>query len=178
MPDIPPITLTYDGAGRFSAPTKWWQDFGDRYYTRGERYNLVPHNARSRASHNHYFAALHEAWQNLPTEWALLFPTAEHLRKYALVKTGWCNIQAFAMAAPKEAHELQKVLKAYDEFSVVTARENVVTKATAMSQSEKAMGKDDFAKSKDDVLAVISAMIGTDVKTLTSNAGNSADGQR
>lgn len=130
------------------------------------------------ASHSHFFAALNEGWHNLPLEWAALFPSSEHLRRYALIKSGWCHIQTFVMATPDQALQLQRVLKSYDDFSVISTKENIVTKATAKSQSLKAMGKDDFQKSKDDVLAVVAQLLGTSVKDLAANAGKSADGTR
>jgi hypothetical protein len=46
-----------------------------------------------------------------------------------------------------------------DEYAIVTVREAVVTVYTAKSQSMRAMGRETFQKSKDDVLAWAEAFI-------------------
>jgi len=69
-------------------------------------------------------------------------------------------------------------LKPVDEFALVVAKEATVTRYTAKSQSEKAMGKTDFQASKDSVLAIVSEMIGATKKALENNNGKSGEGRR
>lgn len=178
MTDAPPIMLVYEGDGEFKAPNGHWKALADRHYVIGERYNLVPHHYRSRASHSHFFAALNDAWSNLPIEQAMLFPSSEHFRKYLLIKTGWCDTQVFVMSDHEQAVALRRELRSHDQFAVVLVRDNIVTKSTAKSQSERAMGKQEFQKSKDDCLAAAAEMLGTTKKALAENTGQSGDGQR
>jgi len=55
----------------------------DEQFVIGMRYRLVEYEDRSSKSHNHYFASLAEAWNNLPEDMAERFPSPEHLRKYS-----------------------------------------------------------------------------------------------
>jgi hypothetical protein len=137
-------------------------------------YLLEEVQPRSQNSHSHFFAALHDSWLNLPEEFSERYPTSEHLRKYALIKAGYCDSQTFVCASKAEAERLVAFIKPIDEFSVVLAKEYTVTRYTAKSQSYRAMGKDDFQKSKEAVLEIVSAMIGTTKKALTDNAASVA----
>ena len=60
-----------------------------RQYHEGEEYPLVMLETRSRASHNQYFAAVNDGFDNLPERIAARWPTSEHLRKWLLIETGW-----------------------------------------------------------------------------------------
>lgn len=129
-------------------------------YGDGECVRLVRQEARSQASHNHFFAALNDAWLNLPEGEAERFPSAEHLRKWALIKAGYRDERTFVCGSKAEAQRLAAFVKPMDEYAVVVVREAVVTVWTAKSQSMRAMGKADFQRSKDDVLEVVAGMIG------------------
>jgi len=69
----PPIVCEWNGES--FVPLKRFGPLCDRHYVVGETYPLVVQEQRSRASHNHYFAALHEAWANLPEVLAERFAT-------------------------------------------------------------------------------------------------------
>lgn len=126
----------------------------------GEVVPLVRHEDRSGASHNHYFATLNDLWESLPEEEAERFPTGEHLRKYALIRTGWRDERSIVCASRAEALRLAAFVRPMDLYAVVAVSEAVVRVWTAKSQSLKAMGKADFQRSKDDVLGFVSQMIG------------------
>lgn len=178
MAEAPPVMLEYLGEGKFAAPNAHWRALADRHYEKGSRTPMVAHQYRSRASHSHYFAALNDAWANLPDDQKMLFPSAEHFRKYLLIKTGWCDIHTFVMADADQARRLQRELRSHNEFALVLAKDAVVTQCVAKSQSERAMGKQEFQKSKDDVLSAAADYIGTTKKALMENTGKSGDGQR
>lgn len=144
----------------------------NRQYAVGETYRLIPHEERSKTSHNHYFACVVEAWKNLSEHDAERYPTSEHLRKWALVRAGYRNERAFACDTARQAMQIAAAVKAVDEYAVVVVRGSVVMVYTAKSQSSQAMGKAVFQKSKDDVLGILSQLIGTDVVTLSSNVKN------
>lgn len=170
MTNIPPIEFTWDG----EAMVPRHPQRADRYYTVGERYPLLVHEARSMQSHSHFFAALHEAWTNLPEDQAALFPTVEHLRKWALIKAGFADERSIVCSSKAEAARLAAFIRPMDEFAVVTVKEAVVRVYTAQSQSMRAMGATEFQRSKQAVLDIVSAMIGTDPDALSANAGRAA----
>ena len=140
----------------------------DREFVIGEAYVLEVVEERSTASHKHYFATIREAWMNLPFEPALQFPTPETLRKYALIKAGYADVEHHVCEFKTEAQRLALALRPHDDYAIVSVEGKVVTVYRAKSQSLKAMGKADFQASKDAVLAVISDMLGVTPAELQS----------
>lgn len=158
-----------------------------RQFHDGEAYPLVVLEARSRASHNGYFAALHDGFLNLPEDLAEVaerlniktipgtgFRDEEHLRKWALCETGHCDVEEFDFDTKEDAHRLARFYRRRDDYSQILVRGTHVTIKTARSQSAAAMSKEPFEKSKRDVLNLIEAMIGLKKGTLNKNAGRAA----
>lgn len=168
----PPIRCLWDGEA--FVPERRFGPLCDRHFIVGEAYPLVVQEQRSQASHSHYFAALHDAWANLPEHLAERFVTAEHLRRYALIKAGYRDERTIVAASKAEALRLAAFVRPMDEFAVVTVSEAVVTVYTAKSQSLRAMGRADFQASKDAVLGIVADMIGTAPATLRREAGRAA----
>lgn len=146
----------------------------NRQYVVGETYPLIPYEGRSQASHNHYFSCVTEGWRNLPEVLAERFPTVEHLRKYALIKTGYADERSFVCKSRAEAIRLAAFLEPIDNYAIVDAREATVKIYTAQSQAKSAMGARVFGESKTAVLQYISQLIGTDVTSLSQNVKNVA----
>lgn len=167
---IPPLRFTWDGEAFYPKVPK----LADKYFTVGEDYSLVPHEDRSAASHNHYFASIAEAHNNLPEHLAERFATPEHLRKFALIKAGYRDERSIVCGSKAEALRVKALIEPIDDFALVIADGAVVTVFTAKSQKLRAMDKKVFAESKDAVLRIISAMIGTDAGTLRANAARAA----
>lgn len=164
-----PILCTWQGDS-FTPASARWQKEADKLFTIGERYLISTAEERSATSHRHYFAAINEAWMNLPESLAEEYPNAEKLRKHALIKAGYADSQTFACSSRAEALRLQTWLRPIDEFSIIRCAGATVTRYTAQSQSMKAMGKERFQQSKEAVLEVIAGMIGTTAATLDAQA--------
>jgi hypothetical protein len=166
----PPMRMLWDGEAFIPKVPA----LADRHYVVGETYSLVPHEDRSAASHNHYFASVTEAHNNLPEHLAERFPTPEHLRKFALIKAGYRDERSIVCASKAEALRVKAFVEPIDDYALVIADGALVTVFTAKSQKLRAMGKKAFAESKDAVLRVISEMIGTDAGTLQANTARAA----
>lgn len=163
---IPPMAFNWDGeAMRPLAPK-----LADKHYVVGENYRLVPHEDRSVNSHNHFFASIADAWQNLPEHLAEQFQSSEHLRKYALIKAGFRDERSIVAASKAEALRLSAFIKPMDEYAIVTVSECVVTVYTAKSQSTRAMGRAAFQDSKEKVLQIVADMVGVRPAELERNA--------
>lgn len=165
MTDIIAQTFVWDGEVMEPLDPK----LADRQYVVGEKYRLIPHQDRSKSSHGHYFACVAEAYKNLPEDATERYPSAEHLRKWALVKAGYRNERAIACETTDQALKVTALAKALDEYAVVVLRENTVMIYTAKSQSTRSMGRENFQKSKEAVLDVLTKMIGTDPTTLSTS---------
>lgn len=164
-----PIECFWDGDA-FRPINDWWKSRARRQFTEGEVYHLADQPERSSRSHNHYFASVAEAWKNLPDALAERFPTADHLRRYALIKAGYCDSTTMVCSSKAEAQRVASFIRPTDEFGIVIVTEATVTRYAAKSQSMRAMGKDEFQKSKDAVLGIISEMIGVERKALEGAA--------
>ena len=163
-----PITFAWDGEAMKPLPR--FAQAADREYVIGETYNLAEVQDRSSASHRHYFALINEAWMNLPEALSERFPSAEHLRKYALVKAGYRDERSIACASKAEAQRVGAFVKPMDDYAVVVVFGASVMVYTAKSQSVRAMGKADFQASKEAVLGVLADMIGVEPAALVRRA--------
>lgn len=135
-------------------------------YVVGQTYQLVEVEERSRTSHGHYFAVLNDLFASLPEKtrgeerWA---ESLEHLRSYALIKTGHHNLAELPCGTIVAAERLAVRLAAMNEYAVIVIEGTVVKMFTAKSQSYRAMpGKGEFQRSKTDVLNFVADLIGLD----------------
>ena len=122
----------------------------------------APLEARSNASHNHYFSMLCELWSNLPDEIADNFPSIEHLRKRALIATGYRDERSFVCASKAEAQRLAAWVRPDYDFAAISVHGAAVVVWTAKSQSLRAMGKREFEASKTAVLDWVAHLIGVE----------------
>lgn len=157
-----PLTFRYEGEGNFAPASDYWARRADLAYVVGELYQMVPHEDRSQATHNHFFASIGNAWQNLPDAMLDEYPTAEHLRKKMLVKCGYADERSIVCASKAEAQRVAAFVKPIDEYAIVVVREAVVRVYTAQSQNTRAMGKKAFQESKQAVLDAIDALLEVD----------------
>lgn len=146
----------------------------DREYTDGETYRLGVIEERSTNTHNHYFAALAEAWANLPDEVAERFLNEEHFRKFCLIKTGYCDQRQVVCSAKAEAERIAAFVRSMSPYVLVTVKDRVVTAFEAKSQSYRSMPKEEFQASKTAVLEYAASLIGVEHKALEQHAGASA----
>lgn len=142
----------------------------DRQFVVGSEYTLVQHEDRSAARHRFFFAAVNEVWRNLPEQIAATFPSAEHLRKWALIRAGYRSERTHIAATKAEALRLAAFIKPIDDYAIVTTSGLSVTVWTAKSQSVRAMGKKEFYESKEAVLGVLADLIGTSKEALSERA--------
>lgn len=170
---VPPLPFRWDGEA-FRPLNEHWARRADAAYAVGEVRNLVPEEQRSRATHNHQFAEIAEAWRNLPEHLSTLFPTADALRKYALIQAGFADVTTFACASMAEARRTAVVVATLDPFAVVKVERDTVLRLTAKSQSLRSMGRDEFQRSKTACLEVVAEMIGVPAHELRQNTARAA----
>lgn len=131
-------------------------------------YERIEH--RSPDSHRQFFAAVHDSWANLPEALADDFPSSDHLRKFALIKAGYCDMTKIVCKSNADAMTCAMAMKGMDTYMLVDVFGAILTVYRAKSQSIPKMGKAAFEESKDKVFAVISQLIGAD----SSKAGMAA----
>lgn len=131
---------------------------------------------RSRQTHNHYFACIKTAWDNLP-EQIVSVPFAvspETLRSHALCAMGYCDTEVIACGSEARAQEtaayLSRMAVRFKGYALTEINGTLVTCHTPKSQSMKAMGREDFQDSKRAVLQYLADLIGVAVSDLTRTA--------
>ncbi len=166
---LPVILYTWDG--EVMRPLPRFAAMAKQRFAAHELYRMEVVEERSVATHNHYFAVIHEAWLNLPENCAGRFANEDHLRKWCLITAGFRTEQSIVASSTEEAARIAAFVKptVADNYAIVTVHECVVTIYTAMSQARKAMKKADFQASKEAVFEVLARILGTDTAELTSS---------
>ena len=142
-------------------------------YVEGRRYWLDEVSERSWISHQAQFAWIAQAWDNLPEALADTFPTPEHLRKAALIATGWHREVIVDAGNGAAALRVAAYARGEDAFASVRTRGSTVIVRKARSQrmhGHDRMDKDEFQRSKDDILGWIAQLIGVEPERLRGAA--------
>ena len=170
---VPPIEYQWDGES-LTPSTPFMARLADKHLVIGEAYRMVEDHARSAKTHNHYFASLQDAWRTLPEDLSEEFPTAEHLRKKALIRCGYADERSIVCASKAEALRVAAFIRPMDQYAIVVVSEATVKVYTAESQSKKAMGAKRFAESKSAVFEYLDRLLGVPVGATRQNAGRAA----
>lgn len=135
-------------------------------FSAGQVVELDVDPGRSKKSHAHAFAFIGTAWANMP-ETLVDAPYAkskETLRKHALCATGHCDTEMIVCEdhrrALRMAAIMSKIATRMNGYALTEVKGLLVYCHTPHSQSLKAMGKDRFQKSKQDILEWMADLIG------------------
>jgi hypothetical protein len=152
--------LTYRWDGLVMVPLARFEGVAAREFITGQPYTLAEVEDRSDVSHKHEFAWLREAWLNLPEAIADEYPSPEHLRKRALIESGFCTITDYACGSHAEARRWAQNLRSeVDEYALVLVKRTVVRVFKAKSQSRRAMDKAEFQASKTAILEWVAGLL-------------------
>lgn len=160
-----PLLFRWDGEAMWPRPA--FVREANSQFVVGETYRLGEYEDRSQASHDHQFAFVHEAWKTLPERLAVEFPSAMHLRKRALIETGFYKETVLDIGTHASALAVATTLRAKDAFAWIVVRGHVVVMREAMSQKRTAMDKAKFQASKDAILGWIAALLGVEPEALS-----------
>lgn len=159
--------LLYEWDGEAMVPSRAFTAEANRQFVVGERYRLAEVEDASEVSRRHQFAWLNEAWKTMPDDLIAEFPTAEHLRKKALIATGFCTTTDFVCGSKAEADRWGRNLRReVDEYAVVVVSGTVVRVFRAKSQKRGAMDRAEFQASKQALLEWVSAKLGVEPEQL------------
>ncbi len=171
-----PTAIVFQWNGAAMVPIRRFADHCAVTFKAGELYHLEAQQPRRESSHRHYFAALDEAWPSLPHSYDLepWAQSREHLRHYALIRTGWFNATVHQCASNAEAVRWSAIMRPNHPFAIVTAVRSTVVEQHAVSQQRAAMGSSDFMLSKWHVLDFVADLLGTTRGELEAAADKSA----
>lgn len=146
-----------------------WQAAGpadlqrSREYPVGSSASFDEQKARSSAQERRWFGILKTTWDNMDDHLRRRFPDPEALRKWALIRAGWCESREFVAEGEEAAALTAAGLRWAEPYSIVVQAGNVVFAYRAKSQGRKAMGRQQFAEFTERGLAHISELLGCDV---------------
>lgn len=150
-----PFLAVWDGHG--FEPLRYFRKACTDNFKTGKVYRIMEAADRSAASHRQYFAAVADMWNTLPEKYDGQWATPDHLRKWALIKTGFRDVKLMPCQTKAEAVRLMQNLRIANDYCVTFVDEaNVVHYCTAKSQRMEAMSRREFQASKTAVLEYIS----------------------
>lgn len=146
----------------------------DEQFAVHEEVPLIRFENRNMSQHRGYFAQVNECFKNLPHEYDGQYPSAEHLRSWALVQTGYCTETDYPMDSEKAARRLAIDLRRMNPYSIIKVSGAVVKHFEPESQATRSMGKEKFEASCRAVLELLISMVGAKPAELRKNAGRAA----
>lgn len=181
-PNAKMIQWRWDGDAMVPEPR--FANLADRVFMVDEVYRLEAVEeaewGRSRRSHNHQFAWVHDLWLTLSERlkdapWA---QSPETLRKHALIMTGWCDTSSTIAGSNAAARAVAATIEGFARqahgYAIVSVSGKAVVCKTPRSQKESVMGKKEFLRSKADVLAWIEDILEVERGTAGDMAGRIA----
>src|SRR5262245_49056885 len=151
-----PIPCSWDG--ETFIPDRRFRTLCDKQFVVGDRYMVDAAHERDMNLHRGYFAAVKDAFNELPGE---RFLTPDHLRKWALIQCGICTVRQRELASTADAHRVAELIRELEPFADVAIAGRMLVVRTARSQSRREMDADEFQRSKDAVLAFLNRMRGS-----------------
>lgn len=155
------MPMIFQWSGDAMEPLRRFHNVANEQFVVGQTYRLVEEAERSEVSHRHEFAWLKSAWMSLPENMADDFPTSEHLRKRALVATGFYDEQIIDAGTQAAALRVAMGVRSFpgEDFSHVVTRGGLVVIRRPKSQSRRAMDKAEWQASKTAILEWVAALI-------------------
>lgn len=121
-----PVAVRWDGDAFVPISQRFARQAGKDFVI-GEVYHMVTEEPRSAKSHRHYLAAVTEAWRSLPESMDGRFPTADHLRAFALCMTGYRDERHIVCASRAEALRVAAFIRPMNEFAIGSVEGPCVT---------------------------------------------------
>lgn len=135
------FTLKYNGLGILSAATDEQRVVIDDSLTNNKVYVLSMKEDRSDEHHRWWFAVIRKAWATLPDRYGDRWPTAEHLRKWLLIRAGHCETLD---VATDNVMEVAAGFRWQDPYAVLIVKDSTVQISRAKSQKYKRQDQEEF----------------------------------
>lgn len=156
--------IIYECADGAMRPLAYLKDLFDRTFKPGKRYKLAEFRERSRQTHNHFFAAVQGYWENWPENYERDLPSADILRKHALIRTGHYVQAVMAHQSIEAATAYVRDFIRYVDYAEGSITSTALGTATVMriakTQRKDVMDDAEFQRSKTDVLEFCASVTG------------------
>lgn len=129
-------------------------------YQDGMGYLLEPASLGSTPAEKAFYAEVNNAWKQLPESMQADYPSANHLRKRALIKCGFFDVVETVCDTEDDAKRAAALVRG-DEFAVVVVNGTVVRKYTPMSMKVRTKkDREQFRIMADAVLGLLADTLG------------------
>lgn len=170
------IRFVWDGNAMI--PARGFAARAEKEFVPFETYDMEAVTPRSLKEHNHYMASVAEAFDNLDERLSERFRRPSHLRKWALIDTGWYDEQVTDCGSHEVALRMAAFTRTVegnhpDDYCEIIVRGPALVVRTAKSQKMNGVGrmsKEDFRASSKDVLDRLADMVGVN-RTLLERYG-------
>lgn len=152
-----PIVFVWNEEG-VMVPLPRFRRLCDELFAVQAEYALIEHHGRNMRQHRAYFASIGNVFDNLAEQYEGVFPSAEHLREWALCQTEFCTVTHEAYDSKRDAMRAAKAVRKVAPYAVISVVDSTLVTKHAMSQSVRAMGKETFEASCKAVLDVVVGM--------------------
>jgi hypothetical protein len=159
-----PVRVMWSGAS--FVPEDRFMPYCRHWFGVGEVLLIDPEQERDMNSHRHYFAQLKTGWDNLPERLVEKYPTLEIFRKKLLIECGYFHEATLICDTAASAATTAAFMAPLDPSAVIVVRGRMIRRYVAKSQSVAAMGREEFQRSKWDVLNAAAALIEVTPKQL------------
>ena len=140
--------------------TKTFAKLLDEQLVIGERYIVQIEAQRNWVAHRAYMATVGELYKNWPESAERQFESRDHLRHWALIRTGHCTRSEHVCETHAEAIRLAAALRSVVPYCEIAVARNLVLRLTAQSQKSLAMGAKEFKQSCNDVIEFLCEYVG------------------
>lgn len=175
MTTAPGVRCVFRDGAFWPLESGGWAARARRFYGEGVEYLMEESPTPSTKTRSHFHATLAEVFKNLPAELAEQYPSIEHLRKRALIETGFCTHTVAVLDNVGQAVRVAGFLKnGTGAFNLVVRRDATVTLYVPLSERDIAKDKARYQDMKDKVLGWAAGLIGVKVDDLKKNTGAAA----
>lgn len=177
-----PVAFTWDEKAEVMRLAPRFRRVAREQFRDSEEYPMEVREHRSSKSHAFMFASINDAWDHLSDANKEILQTPEHLRKWALINVGWYDETLIDAGenepGRKRAMQMAVFARRLDDFAEIKVIKHegswFLRIREAKSQSRASMNKEDFEKSKRDVLDMLAGQIDVTRKQLEDAGKRSA----
>ena len=128
---LPPFTVRWNAEAQVFEPTGRTRQMAPRMFKPGREYLLAEHYDRNAGAHKAFFAECKKTWLALPEEMLAVFPNVDTLRKHALCRAGFCEVDTYVCSSRAQAERFYRPTSR--RYDLVNLRGNVVVAMEAAS---------------------------------------------
>lgn len=152
--------VIYEWTGEVMRPLALHRELCAAEFSIGKRYKLIEFKERSHETHDHFFSVVSGYWHQWPESYDRDLPSADNLRKHALIRTGHYIQSVMHHASVEAATAYVRDSLRYVDYAEGSIHGATTVMRIAKSQRKAVMDATEFQRSKQNVLEFCQAVTG------------------